>query len=279
MPINKIKAGSIDTGSITSAKIAADAVTSAKIANDTIANADISSSAAIAYSKLNLATSIANADISSSAAIAYSKLNLGTSITSSDLASTVITGATAEATVAGGDQILIYDDSASALRKMTRTNFVSGVGGVNTPAFNVTKTNALQYIANNTETKVQFTNILYDTNNCFDSTTNYRFTPTTAGKYFFSATLSIYAVPIPFQDFSCFIKKNNSTHLAFHNFFQNSGNQLDFCVANVSAFDNANGSTDYYECFVYYNYTSGSGSNFIDNSRHNINFGGFKLIE
>jgi hypothetical protein len=138
MPINKIKAGSIDTGSITSAKIAADAVTSAKIANDTIANADISSSAAIAYSKLNLATSIANADISSSAAIAYSKLNLGTSITSSDLASTVITGATSESTIAGGDQILIYDDSASALRKMTRTNFVSGLGsGFDTQLFHV----------------------------------------------------------------------------------------------------------------------------------------------
>jgi hypothetical protein len=87
MPINKIKAGSIDTGSITSDKIAADAVTSAKIANDTIANADISSSAAIAYSKLNLATSIANADISSSAAIAYSKLNLGTSIVNADVSS------------------------------------------------------------------------------------------------------------------------------------------------------------------------------------------------
>jgi hypothetical protein len=85
MPINKIKAGSIDTGSITSAKIAADAVTSAKIANDTIANADISSSAAIAYSKLNLATSIANADVSSSAAIAYSKLNLATSIVNADI--------------------------------------------------------------------------------------------------------------------------------------------------------------------------------------------------
>jgi hypothetical protein len=65
MPINKIKAGSIDTGSITSAKIA----------DGTIANADISSSAAIAYSKLNLATSIANADISSNAGITLNKIS------------------------------------------------------------------------------------------------------------------------------------------------------------------------------------------------------------
>jgi hypothetical protein len=42
--------------------------------------------------------------------------------------SNLITGATAETSIAGGDSILIYDDSASALRKMTRTNFVAGIG-------------------------------------------------------------------------------------------------------------------------------------------------------
>ena len=51
-------------------------------------------------------------------------------ITNSDVASSIITGQTAETSIAGGDSILIYDDSATALRKMTRTNFVSGLGGV-----------------------------------------------------------------------------------------------------------------------------------------------------
>jgi hypothetical protein len=45
------------------------------------------------------------------------------------ITSNLITGATAETTIAGGDSVLIYDDSASALRKMTRTNFVSGITG------------------------------------------------------------------------------------------------------------------------------------------------------
>lgn len=45
------------------------------IGTGVIVNADISGSAAIAYSKLNLATSIVNADISGSAAIAFSKLS------------------------------------------------------------------------------------------------------------------------------------------------------------------------------------------------------------
>ncbi len=44
--------------------------------NASIVNADVNASAAIAYSKLNLATSIVDADINASAAIAYSKLNI-----------------------------------------------------------------------------------------------------------------------------------------------------------------------------------------------------------
>ena len=51
----------------------------------TLVNANINASAAIAYSKLNLATSIVNADVSGSAAIAYSKLNLATSIVNADV--------------------------------------------------------------------------------------------------------------------------------------------------------------------------------------------------
>ena len=41
----------------------------------------------------------------------------------------VITGQTAETSIADGDLVLIYDTSASALRKMTKANFVSGLGG------------------------------------------------------------------------------------------------------------------------------------------------------
>lgn len=50
-----------------------------------IANANIDASAAIAYSKLNLATSIVNADVSASAAIAYSKLNLALGVVNGDI--------------------------------------------------------------------------------------------------------------------------------------------------------------------------------------------------
>jgi hypothetical protein len=68
-------AADIAAGTITATELADGAVTSGKILNDTIVNADINTSAAIAYSKLNLATSIVNADINASAAIADTKLD------------------------------------------------------------------------------------------------------------------------------------------------------------------------------------------------------------
>lgn len=57
-----------------------------EIAAGGITNSHINASAAIAYSKLDLASSIVNADINASAAIAYSKLNLSSSIVDADIA-------------------------------------------------------------------------------------------------------------------------------------------------------------------------------------------------
>ena len=75
-------------------------VTSTMIANDTIVNADINSSAAIAYSKLNLSTSIVNGDISNSAAIADSKLaTISTAGKVSNSATTATNANTASAIV------------------------------------------------------------------------------------------------------------------------------------------------------------------------------------
>jgi len=107
-------------------------------------------------------------------------------ITNSDVASSIITGQTAETSIAGGDSVLIYDDSASALRKMTRTNFVAGVGGTNTPSFFAYKTSD-QNVSDSTLTKITLTSEVYDTDSAYD-TTNSKFTVPSgkAGKYLFT---------------------------------------------------------------------------------------------
>jgi hypothetical protein len=82
-----------------------------------IINADISASAAIAYSKLNLASSIVNADISASAAIAYSKLNLGSSIVNADISASA---AIAYSKLNLGSSIVNADINASAAIAWTK---------------------------------------------------------------------------------------------------------------------------------------------------------------
>ena len=86
-------------------------------------------------------------------------LNIGTpsdaTVGFSKVTSNLITGATAETSIAGGDSILIYDDSATALRKMTRTNFVSGLGGLTQATLN--KSTDSQAIPDTTTTLITLT--------------------------------------------------------------------------------------------------------------------------
>ena len=75
--------------------------TSAAIADGTIVNADVNATAAIAYSKLNLATSIVNADISATAAIALSKLATTGTVTATTFVG-ALTGTASGNLVSGG---------------------------------------------------------------------------------------------------------------------------------------------------------------------------------
>jgi hypothetical protein len=225
-----------------------DAVTSAKIADNTIVNANINSSAAIAYSKLNL----------------------GTSITSSDLASTFITGATSESTIAGGDQILIYDDSAGALRKMTRTNFVSGVDGTNELSFFATNT-APQSIPNATTTKIILSTEIFDTDSAYDTSTS-RFTVPAGkgGKYLFTAGLG-YNASLAEMHIGIFINGSDTSggvSLAFMNYGVQKA--ASYCkIYNLNA-------GDYIE--LYTNQTSGSSQDTTGAPMRNF-LAGFRLVQ
>jgi len=114
------------------------------------------------------------------------------SVGNSQLDVSAINSQTAETSIAGGDEVLIYDTSASALRKMTRTNFVSGIS--NTPAFRAINSSGQNLSGSGTTfTKVQLDTEQYDTAGAYDNSTNYRFTVPSgqAGKYFISAQIGI----------------------------------------------------------------------------------------
>ena len=190
------------------------------------------------------------------------------SVGNSQLDVSAINSQTAETSIAGGDEVLIYDTSASALRKMTRTNFVSGIGGTNTPAFSVKKSSN-QTVADTTSTKMELDSEFFDTDNKYDNSTNYRFTPGVAGKYFLYATTA-------FQNFtqnrivSVSISKNGSSIASFNNI---TGSYSDDFSAIVTTIAEAN-TTDYFEAFCFHR--GGSSQTMIGSAS---TFGGYKIIE
>ena len=111
------------------------------------------------------------------------------SVGNSQVASTIITGQTAETSIATDDTVLIHDTSAGALRKMTRANFVSGIGGDNTPAFRARRGSS-QSVSHNTSTVIIFDTEEWDTDSAYDNS-NGRFTVPSGegGKYLFAVNL------------------------------------------------------------------------------------------
>jgi len=108
------------------------------------------------------------------------------SVGNSQTAPTIITGQTAETSIATDDTILIHDTSASALRKMTRANFVSGIGGANTPMVSVDKTGGSQSISATTNTKITLNTERVDSNSAFTSNT-FTVPSGQAGNYFLTS--------------------------------------------------------------------------------------------
>jgi hypothetical protein len=131
------------------------------------------------------------------------------SVGSDQTAPTIITGQTAETSIATDDTILIHDTSASALRKMTRANFVSGIGGTNTPAFFV-HTSSNQNLSDATTTKVTLDSEDYDTDNAFASN---KFTVPSgeAGKYLFYTAIDCHGGGGSYLNYAyVYIYKNGS---------------------------------------------------------------------
>lgn len=96
-----ITGAKIGAGQVDNTVLGANSVDSSKIIDGSIVNVDVAAGAAIAYSKLNLATSIVNGDVAAGAAIAYSKLNLAGSIATADIAAAAVTAAKIGTDVAG----------------------------------------------------------------------------------------------------------------------------------------------------------------------------------
>jgi hypothetical protein len=113
------------------------------------------------------------------------------------------------------------------------------------PAFYAFRTTSSQSFSQNTWTKVQLNGEKFDTDNCFDSTTNYRFTPNKAGYY--QVTGGVYVTKSAQSQGIMSFYKNGSDYQIFYN---NVNTSNEYANGN-SSLVYLNGTTDYLELFIY----------------------------
>jgi len=152
----------------------------------------------------------------------------------------------------------------------TLTNFPA-----NTPAFHATLSST-QTITNNTFTKLQIDNEIYDTDGCYDNSTNYRFTPTTAGKYFVYGC-SMTGGSSGELDFSgSALYKNGSQQTEhFTDFRNNRGGSSNFTFTSIIM--DMNGSSDYAELYGRMKVNAGN-VNIQGGTNGQTYFGAYKII-
>jgi len=163
------------------------------------------SSYTISGSTMTFASNLATGDVIDFVQILGNVLDLGVpsdaTVTNAKLAQDIISNETAETSAADDDLILLHDDSASALRKMTRSNFLSGVGESNTPSF-YARGSAATSVSNATLVRIAVQDEVVDNGGCYNATANNAtlnsltsspssFTPNVAGLYFFTGAIML----------------------------------------------------------------------------------------
>ena len=128
---------------------------------------------------------------------------------------------------------------------VTQAKLAAGVAG-NGPAFSAYLT--AQSFSSGTWTKCQFSTKNFDTANCYDATTNYRFTPNTAGYYQVNVQISMSA-GITSAVNAIAIRKNGTEYASV--FSPQVGGQ--YTSATVTQPVYLNGSTDYIEGYFFQN--------------------------
>ena len=198
------------------------------------------------------------------------------SVTASKLGSLAVTGAKLNTDVisaqtelasapADADEFMVSDGGV-----LKRIDY-SLIKASNTPSFHVDFDDSSSTdIAYDTGTKMLFDTERIDTDGAYDNSTNYRFTPQVAGKYFVYGSIGLNS-STDYDDkyWICEIRKNGSTAIIGNNQSSN------YTCTTANMIVDMNGSSDYVECFGYHTIGATVGT---VNSKLYTFFGGFRLI-
>ena len=144
----------------------------------------------------------------------------------------------------------------------------------NQPAFQALLS-ADQTLTDDVITKVQFNTEDLDTDNCYDNSTNYRFTPTIAGKYFVYSGLELKGGSGNTLEYVILDIKKNDTTNNIRIINNPADNQAAGIVNYASSIIDMNGSTDFIE--IYATITVSSGSGIVEGGSRNSYFGAYRI--
>ena len=144
---------------------------------------------------------------------------------------------------------------------------------INFPAFEV-YVSPDQSLSDNVNTKIQFNQITYDTGGYYDNTTNFRYTPLVAGKYYFYAQVLADALGgSDLRRVQLFIRKNGSNIKSSS--FMMETNRLRQATPFIAVQIEMNGTTDYIETFTQIDDNSGSPN--IESGVRASSMGGYRI--
>jgi hypothetical protein len=161
-----------------------------------------------------------------------------------------------------GNTILTSDGSGNLTTQKT-----------NYPAFEV-YVSPDQSLSDNVNTKIQFNQITYDTGGYYDNTTNYRYTPLVAGKYYFYAQVLADALGgSDLRRVQLFITKNG-TNIKSSSFMMETY-RLRQATPFIAVQIEMNGTTDYVEAFTQIDDNSGTPN--IESGVRSSAMGGYRI--
>lgn len=169
------------------------------------------------------------------------------------------------------------DGSADEFLKTDGSGVLSwaSAGGTNTPYFHVYLSSD-QTVSSGGTHKVQFDTEVYDSNNNYDNSSNYRYTPTVAGKYLFYSGVVYLGDSNGLSYHKQGIQLNGSTYIA-RGEVDPRGGSMRQATAYCQAIQQMNGSSDYVE--VYSFVASNTSTSLFESEGRMTYFGGYKIIE
>lgn len=154
---------------------------------------------------------------------------------------------------------------------VTQAKLAAGVAG-NGPAFSAFRSGT-QTLTDGVTQKLQYNAENFDTANCYDSTTNFRFTPNVAGYYQINLVIQI-GILTSGRNYivSPMVYKNGSRVIGYEYDFNQWNDAIGF---TLSWFGEMNGTTDYLEAYAYFDDATAGGTGGFSGATTNSMFSGF----